>query len=166
MASLVKANEKLSHQLGIRRNNLSCKDSPAPRPKNLFPHCKIEVMNAPNSSFGLNKSVTRCRLVWKGCFWWWGTSKIVDNKVNGLSHSPSSDLILSHRCSTPPFYPIPYHIKIQKTQSSIVDSGASGYLFTKDVPKKNVDTKAPHIRVGTASGQLMISVSTCDLLIP
>ena len=68
LAILVKANEKLSHRLGIRRNNLTCKDSPAPRPKNLFPHCKIEVMNAPNSSFGLNKSVTRCRLVWKGCF--------------------------------------------------------------------------------------------------
>ena len=48
----------------------------------------------------------------------------------------------------------------------IVDSGSSGYFFTKDVPKTNLDPTAPHIQVGTASGQPMTSVGTCDIVIP
>ena len=43
--------------------------------------------------------------------------------------------------------------------------GARGYLFTKDAPKKNVDTTAPLMQVGTTSGQPMTSTSTCDLAI-
>ena len=34
------------------------------------------------------------------------------------------------------------------------------------MPKKNVGPTVPHILVGTASGQSMTSVSTCDLVIP
>ena len=44
--------------------------------------------------------------------------------------------------------------------------GASGYFFTKDAPKKNADPTAPHIRVGTSSGQPMTSACTCDIVIP
>ena len=34
------------------------------------------------------------------------------------------------------------------------------------MPKQNVDPTAPHIRVGTSSGQPMTSSSTCYILIP
>ena len=34
------------------------------------------------------------------------------------------------------------------------------------MPKKNVDPTAPHIRVGTDSGQHTTSESTCDIVIP
>ena len=44
--------------------------------------------------------------------------------------------------------------------------GASGYLFTKYAPKKNVDPTAPHIQVGTSSGQPMVSAGTFDFVIP
>ena len=47
-----------------------------------------------------------------------------------------------------------------------MDLGTSGYFFTKYAPKKNVDPAAPHIRVGPASGQPMMSASTCDLVVP
>ena len=50
--------------------------------------------------------------------------------------------------------------------SAIIGSVASGYFFTNSLHKQNVDPTAPHIRVGTASGQPMNFASTCDLLIP
>ena len=50
-------------------------------------------------------------------------------------------------------------------QSHIVDSGASGYFFSNDAHKKNVDTISPRIWVGTASGQPMTSSGSCDFII-
>ena len=47
-----------------------------------------------------------------------------------------------------------------------MDSGASGYFFTKDSPNKNVDPTAPPTRVGTASGQSMMLTGTCELVLP
>ena len=83
--SIIKANEQLSRRVGNCRNNLTRKDYSAPHPKTLCPHCKIEVMCAPDNCFDLEKRATRRPRVWKICLWWWGKSKIVDNKVNELS---------------------------------------------------------------------------------
>ena len=67
VASLVKANKKLFHQMGNRLNNKNCtlEDSPAPRPKTLCPHCNIEVMHAPNNYFNLEKNSNILPRGWK-----------------------------------------------------------------------------------------------------
>ena len=69
--------------------------------------------------------------------------------------------MLSINRYSPP--PLIQSITGTKTHSAIVDSGASGYFFTNDAPKNNVDPTSPLIRVGTASGQPMTSTSTYDL---
>ena len=55
VASFIKANKQLSCWVGNHRNinNRSCKDSPAPHPKTLCPHCNIKVMHAPDNCFEL-----------------------------------------------------------------------------------------------------------------
>ena len=81
----------------------------------------------------------------------------MDNDVNELGNSPLSALLLSNRYTPYPFNTIPYQIKTrQKTQTQIVDLGASAYFFNNDAHKKNVDPTSPHIRVGTAYGQPMM----------
>ena len=47
-----------------------------------------------------------------------------------------------------------------------MESGASGFFFTNDAHKKNVDPTTPHIQVGTASVQLMTSAGTCEIFLP
>ena len=39
--NLIKANDKLSHWVGNRRNNRTYEDSPVPLPKTLCPHFNI-----------------------------------------------------------------------------------------------------------------------------
>ena len=89
------------------------------------------------------------------------------NKFNELSNSPSSALLLSNRYSH--LHLIQSLIRLKKynnKKSAIVGSGAIGYFFTKEAPKKNVDPTAPHIRVGTESVQPMMSAGTFDIVIP
>ena len=47
--------------------------------------------------------------------------------------------------------------------TAIVDSGASGWYFIPDAPVSNVDTQAPTIRVGTATGHPQVSAASCEL---
>ena len=89
------------------------------------------------------------------------------DKVNELGHPPLSALLPGYICSPPLLIQSITRAKnYTKTQSEIVDSGASGYFFAKNSPKNNVDSTAPLILVGTASGQPMTSASTCGLAIP
>ena len=118
-------------------------------------------MHPPNLCFELGKYAARHPRGWKSQLWRRGASKIVD-KVNELSNYPSLDFLSSDRCSPPLLI---QYITVTNTHIAIAYSGASGYLFTKDVPKKNADPTSPHIRLGTASGQPMMSTSTCYLSI-
>ena len=92
---LIKANKQFSCWFFNLRNNLTWEYSPAPWPKNLCPHCKIEVMHAPHICFEVYRG-------WKSSLCQWGTSKIVDIKVDELSHSPLSAFISSNRYGTTP----------------------------------------------------------------
>ena len=169
VASLINANEKLSCWVGNRQGNQNQntwtrEDTPS-CPKTIFTHFKTEVMHAHDSCFELNKKSARQLRGWKSRLWRRGASKIVD-KVNELGHSPLSALLPSYICSPPLLIQSITRAKnYTKTQSEIVDSGASGYFFAKNSPKNNVDSTAPLILVGTASGQPMTSASTCDLAI-
>ena len=148
MASLGKANEQLLRQVGNHRNinNRTREDSHTPLPKTMCPHCKIKVMHAHDNGFWLEKKSTRRPRGRISRLWRWGTSKILDNKVNELSNPPLAALLSSNRYTPPPPPLIWLLTKLkQKQQSEIVDSGASGYFFTRDAPKKNVDPTAPHI---------------------
>ena len=60
VASLIDSNDQIYCRLGNLRNNNNNRtreDSPAPRPKTLCPHCKIEFMQAPNNCFELDKTL-------------------------------------------------------------------------------------------------------------
>ena len=46
-----------------------------------------------------------------------------------------------------------------------MDLGTSGYFFTKDASKKNMDPTSPLIWVGTASGQPMTTSGICELVL-
>ena len=50
--------------------------------------------------------------------------------------------------------------------TTIVDSGTSGFYFSKYVPTINVDPTTPKITVGTASGQPHQSSCAADLGLP
>ena len=63
--SLIKSDDKLSCRLGNRRNNRTRDYSPAPGPKTLCPHCKIEVMYASDNCFSQNKNANRGPRGWK-----------------------------------------------------------------------------------------------------
>ena len=68
VASLIKANEKLSHRVGNRRTNNNTntgETSPVPLPKALSPHRKIKLMHAPENCFMLYKNAVRRRRGWK-----------------------------------------------------------------------------------------------------
>ena len=47
--------------------------------------------------------------------------------------------------------------KLAKQDTTIVDSGASGWYFTPDAPVSNVNKNAATIFIGTATGQAQIS---------
>ena len=47
--------------------------------------------------------------------------------------------------------------------TSVVDSGTSGWLFTPNAPLSKVDAQASKIRVGTATGQPQVSTASCEL---
>ena len=168
VSSLIKADEQLSHQVGnlqINQNTtLNLEDTP-PRPKTLCPQFYNRGHSYPNSCSDLGVNAARRPRGWRSWFWRQVTYKIV-YKINDLSNSPLSSLLLINRCSPPPLIQYLSGAKhYTKTHSSIVDSGSSGYFFTKDAPKNNVDPTAPLIQVSTTSEQPMTSASSCDLSI-
>ena len=67
VASLIKANKKLSRRVFNCRNsnNHTREYSPEPHPKTMCPHFKIGVMHAPNNCFELDKNSNRCPRGWK-----------------------------------------------------------------------------------------------------
>ena len=54
-------------------------------------------------------------------------------------------------------------IKLAKQDTANVDSGASEWYFTSDVPVSNVNKTAATIRVGTATGQVQTYEASCKL---
>ena len=64
----------------------------------------------------------------------------------------------------------PFKVQSQRKhhnkQTAIIDSGASGFYFSKTVPTINFDPTAPTITAGTASGQPHQSSVSADLVIP
>lgn len=54
----------------------------------------------------------------------------------------------------------------RSSDSAIVDSGASHIYLTPSAPNTNLNPSAPPVRVGTASGQPMVSSADCDLALP
>ena len=66
-ASLIKANEKLSRWVVNRQKNQKTRtrEDTNPRPKNLCPHCKIEVMHDPDLCFDSEKKAARRPRGWK-----------------------------------------------------------------------------------------------------
>ena len=65
----------------------------------------------------------------------------------------------------------PPYIKAQRLlnhedHTSIVDSGASGFYFSKNAPTINFDPTAPKITVGTTSGQTHQSSGASNLGLP
>ena len=56
--------------------------------------------------------------------------------------------------------------KIAKQDTAIVDSGASGWYFTPDIPVSNANKTAATIHVSMATGQAQASEASCELPLP
>ena len=54
-------------------------------------------------------------------------------------------------------------ISLPSTDTAIVDSGASGIYLIPTAPCTDINTTAPPVKVGTASGTLYISSASCNL---
>ena len=50
--------------------------------------------------------------------------------------------------------------------TTIVDSGASGWYFRPDAPVSNIKRDAKKIRVGTATGEVQESAASCEMPLP
>ena len=54
----------------------------------------------------------------------------------------------------------------KSSDTAIVDSGASSIYVTPTAPTEQLDPSAPKVRVGTASGQPLVSSADCKLALP
>ena len=55
---------------------------------------------------------------------------------------------------------------IKPADTIVVDSGASSIYFSATAPVENLNTSAPEIRFGTASGELAYSLASAQLDLP